>query len=112
MEIELSGDHVRRALGVDLADGEIRSILERLGLACSSGTGTWNVAIPSARATKDLTLSQDLVEEVGRIHRYGNVPEASLVADVVPPPSDARRNLVRRVQDRLAGAGQMHEVMS
>ena len=112
MEIELSGDHVRRALGVELADDAIRSILERLGLGCTQGEGTWTVAIPSARATKDLTIAQDLVEEVGRIHRYGNVPEAALVADVVPPPVDARRNLVRRIQDRLAGPGQMHEVLS
>lgn len=112
LEIELSGDHVRRALGADLGDDEMRSILERLGLGCSGGNGTWTVAIPSARATKDLTLPQDLVEEVGRIYRYGNVPEAALVADVVPPPLDARRNLVRRVQDRLAGAGRMQEVLS
>ena len=53
-----------------------------------------------------------LEQRIGRIHRYGNVPEAALVADVVPPPVDARRNLVRRIQDRLAGPGQMHEVLS
>ncbi len=112
LTIELSADHVRRALGVELEDAAIASILQRLGLACTGGQGTWSVAIPSARATKDLTLPQDLVEEVGRIHRYGSVPEAVLVADVVPPPPDPRRSLVRRVQDRLAGAAQMHEVLS
>ncbi len=31
--------------------------------------------MPSARATKDITLEQDLIEEIGRIHRYGNIPE-------------------------------------
>ncbi len=114
--IELDTNQVRTSLGVDLTDDEILSILERLELHAerspSAAGQSVSIRVPSARATKDLRIAQDLVEEVGRIHRYGRVPEAALVAEVRPAPVDERRRLVRRMQDRLAGGAQMNEVIS
>ncbi|MEM6570089.1 MAG: phenylalanine--tRNA ligase subunit beta [Planctomycetota bacterium] len=110
--IRLRTDVVRRDLGVELADDAIASILTRLDLAPTPAEGGFDVAIPAARATKDLTMERDLVEEVGRIHRYGSVPEAPLVGAVVPPPFDRRRALVRAAEDRLAGAARFHQVLS
>ncbi|MEM8712247.1 MAG: phenylalanine--tRNA ligase subunit beta, partial [Planctomycetota bacterium] len=71
--LHVRGDVVRRDLGVELTDEAIGSILARLGLAPTPKGGGFDVSIPSARATKDLTIERDLVEEVGRIHRYGSV---------------------------------------
>jgi phenylalanyl-tRNA synthetase beta chain len=71
--------------------------------------------VPSARATKDITLEQDLIEEIGRIHRYGNIPERQMVGELAPPPRDEawqRRMLVRALQDRLAGGGRFRETLS
>lgn len=110
--IHLRGDVVRRDLGVELDDDAIASILSRLGLTPTATSGGFDVAIPSARALKDLTMERDLVEEVGRIHRYGSVPEAPLVGAIEPPPFDRRRQMVRAVEDRLAGAARFHQVLS
>ena len=77
-----------------------------------SGDESFGVAVPSARATKDITMEQDLVEEIGRIHRYGNIPEQTMQAAVAPPKPDPRRTLVRVIQDRLAGPARFHEVLS
>jgi phenylalanyl-tRNA synthetase beta chain len=68
--------------------------------------------VPTARATKDISIERDLVEEVGRSFGYGNIVEQSLVAPVQPPPHDERRWLVRRIQDRLAGAARFTETVS
>jgi phenylalanyl-tRNA synthetase beta chain len=73
------------------------------------------VRVPAARATKDVTVEQDLIEEVGRVHRYGNVPEAPLVGELLPPAQDEtwrRRQLVRTVEDRLAGAARFRQTLS
>ena len=110
--IHVRCDVVRRDLGVELADEEIEAILRRLELEPSRRDGGFDVAIPSARATKDLEIERDLVEEVGRIHRYGSVPEAALVGAIVPPPHDRRRALVRAIEDRLSGAARYHQVIS
>ncbi len=111
-EIALRTDRVRRALGKELEDGEIAAILGRLGFGVRPHANGFMVSVPSARATKDITIEQDLVEEVGRIHRYGNLPERSMSSVIAPPPPDERRLLVRGIQDRLAGGARFHEVLS
>ncbi|MCP3917105.1 MAG: phenylalanine--tRNA ligase subunit beta [bacterium] len=110
--ITLSCDRVRSVLGTDLADGEIAKILTRLRFDVEGEGGALRVGIPAARATKDIGIEQDLIEEVGRIHRYANLPERLLRADVKPPPHVPRRVIVRKIQDRLAGAARFHEVLS
>lgn len=111
--LRLRPARVRAALGAAVSDDEIADILTRLRFEVSrADADTLRVGVPSARATKDVTLEQDLVEEVGRIHRYGNIPEQTMVAAVEPPERDERRLLVRGIQDRLAGVARFHEVFS
>ena len=110
--ISMRPDRVRTALGKDISDDEFENILTRLGFGVKRDGENFAVTIPSARATKDVTIEQDLIEEIGRIYRYGNVPERALVAEIAPPVRDPRRLMVRKIQDRLVGPGRFHEVMS
>ncbi|MBJ20983.1 MAG: phenylalanine--tRNA ligase subunit beta [bacterium] len=114
--VKLRNARVRTALGKELSDSEIRDILERLEFQVEIKTtdkvDLYDVHVPSFRATKDITIEQDLVEEIGRIHRYGNIDEAPLHFDIVPPPRDERRALVRQLQDRLSGGARFHENLS
>ncbi len=116
--IRLRCDRVRSALGKALAASEIRRILERLEFGVEAegergGDGeAFRVRVPSFRATKDITLEQDLIEEIGRIHRYGNIEEEPLQLSITPPPRDERRRLVRHLQDRLAGGARFRENLS
>jgi phenylalanyl-tRNA synthetase beta chain len=110
--IRLRGERVRALLGADVSDTEIADILTRLGFKVDHHGVDLFVHVPSARATKDITIEQDLVEEVGRIHRYGNIPEQRLVSSIDAPPRDERRQLVRALKDRLAGGARFHETIS
>ena len=117
--IPLRTARVRTALGKALSDDEIRNILERLGFGVSDDANDpagsvdlFQIQIPSFRATKDITIEQDLIEEIGRIYRYGNIEEQALHFDIVPPPRDERRMLVRQLQDRLAGGARFNENLS
>ncbi|MCP5020969.1 MAG: phenylalanine--tRNA ligase subunit beta [bacterium] len=109
--IEVRGDVIRGRLGIDLDDPGIIAILERLYLKPSSANGVITVNIPACRATKDLGMEQDIVEEVGRIYRYGNVPTRALIGAIEPVAQDPRRALVRSLQDRMAGGARFHESM-
>ena len=108
----LRPERVRQALGAAVPDDEQADLLSRLGFSVRRAGARLEVGVPSARATKDVTIEQDLIEEIGRLYRYGNVPEATLSGELLPPAADARRRLVRRVQDRLAGGARFHEVLS
>ncbi len=114
--LELRCERVRSALGKAIPTSQIRSILERLEFgveAIDTAAGdVLRVRVPSFRATKDITIEQDLIEEIGRIHRYGHIAEAPLEFPITPPPRNERRRLVRHLQDRLAGGARFRENLS
>lgn len=110
--VRVRGERVRSLLGADVSDTEIADILTRLSFKVDHHGADMFVHVPSARATKDITIEQDLVEEVGRIHRYGSIPEQKMVGELAPPPRDERRVLVRALEDRLSGAARFHETIS
>ena len=110
--VRLRPERARAVLGAPLADAEIERILVGLEFGVQRAGPSWSVAVPSARATKDVRLEEDLIEEVGRMHGYGNIAAAPLVAPLVPAPFDERHALVRALQDRLSGAAGFHEAMT
>jgi len=110
--ILLRPDRVRQALGIRIEDEEVEAILSRLGFETERQAAGLAVQVPAARAVKDIVIEQDLIEEIGRLDGYRNVPPQTMRADVVPPLPNPRRHLVRRIQDRLAGAARFHEVIN
>lgn len=114
-ELPLRPERVRAILGLEIADGDIEDILTRLGFGLRRAEGSLQVRVPAPRATKDVRLEEDLIEEVGRVWRYGNIPARALVGELVPPERDGvwrRRMLVRSVEDRLAGGARFHQTIS
>lgn len=109
--IALRPERVRSALGAPLSDEKVASLLTRLGFGVLAEGELFHVTIPTNRATKDIGIEQDLVEEVGRLFGYGNVPERCLTAEVRPPARDERRTMVRHIQDRLSGAARFTETV-
>lgn len=97
---------VSRKLGTEVSRETVVQILQALGFALAETTpGTLTVTIPSWRATKDISLKDDLVEEIGRMIGYDQItPQPPLVASVVPPANPVRSYL-RQVRSRLAAQG-------
>jgi phenylalanyl-tRNA synthetase beta chain len=91
--IELSLSWLERKLGRAVEAAEVRRILESLAFGVSEPEpGVFSVTVPSWRATKDVAIKDDLVEEVGRMVGYGSItPQAPLVPAAVPPGNPARR---------------------
>ena len=56
-----------------------------------SAPGHFRVSVPSWRATKDISIKDDLLEEVGRMLGFESItPRAPLIESVVPPQSPSR----------------------
>jgi len=104
--IALPIDFVSRKLGKDVSQQEVTRILEALGFQSRETTpGLLTVTVPSWRATKDISLKDDLVEEVGRMVGYGEItPAAPLVASV-PPFENPMRMYLRSVRTQLRDQG-------
>ena len=104
--IRLPVDFVTRKLGKNVTEAEVRKILQALGFGVHTlEPGILNVTVPTWRATKDISLKADLVEEIGRMIGYGEItPAAPLVASV-PPPANPMRVYLREVRAQLAAQG-------
>jgi phenylalanyl-tRNA synthetase beta chain len=99
-------DWLAMKLGRSLEDSEVRRILEALQFRVDqTEPRVFSVGIPSWRATKDVSMADDLVEEVGRMIGYDSIPPTPpLIASTVPP-ADPRRAFVRRVKTSVALQG-------
>ncbi|MES9940101.1 MAG: phenylalanine--tRNA ligase subunit beta [Candidatus Thiodiazotropha sp. 6PLUC2] len=71
-EIKLRAQRVNQILGIDIERSEIGDILNRLGMTTSEAEEGWQVKAPSSRF--DISIEEDLIEEVGRIYGYANIP--------------------------------------
>ncbi len=109
-QIEVSVDWLSRKLGRAVTAAEVRSILESLEFGVSeTAPGRFSVTVPSWRATKDISIKDDVLEEVGRMIGYQAItPQAPLIAAVVPPENPAR--LYHRRIRRMAAAQGFTEV--
>jgi phenylalanyl-tRNA synthetase beta chain len=76
--ISLRRSRVSLLLGLDVEDGVVTGVLERLGLTLEANESGWEVVAPSYRF--DITSEVDLIEEIVRIHGYDSVPETTEIA--------------------------------
>jgi phenylalanyl-tRNA synthetase beta chain len=108
-EVRLEADRANRLLGTSLTSGEMRDLLERVGVTCQEPEpGVLVGRIPSHR--NDLHVSQDLVEEVARIYGYERIPTTDPVARLSPVALPAQHALAERSRDALAAAGLIETV--
>jgi phenylalanyl-tRNA synthetase beta chain len=105
-EIELPLPWLERKLGRSVDSAEVRALLERLEFGVSAGEpGVLRVMVPSWRATKDIAIKDDLLEEVGRMVGYDSItPKAPLVPASVPP-RNAERQFHREVRMLFSDLG-------
>ncbi len=104
--IELPLEWLSRKLGRPIEEDEVRAILESLGFGVAAEVPVvLSVTVPSWRATKDISIKDDLLEEVGRMVGYDSItPTAPRVAATVPF-TDPARIYHRRVKSMVADQG-------
>ncbi len=99
-------DWLDKKLGHKASTERVRGILEALQFGVEESTPrVLTVTVPSWRATKDVSMRDDLVEEVGRMIGYGEMtPTAPLVPSVVPP-ANPTREFQHHLRDLVAAQG-------
>ena len=89
--IDLRFARVERVLGIALAADVIEGIFTRLGFALVAMAGGLRVTPPAYRF--DVTIEEDLIEEIARIHGYNRIPShAPVVASAALPVVEQQRS--------------------
>ena len=113
VSIQLSPKAVSARLGIDVPAGRVRHVLGRLGFTVyDQSSGAFRVDVPSWRATKDVAIAEDLIEEVGRIHGYENIPPVSPPIRIDRPRLSPAKHQERRARSFLSATCGMHETLS
>ncbi len=73
--IELRRDRLQRFLGTVVADEKVTDILVRLGIVVTPTDTGWQAVSPGYRY--DLSIEEDLIEEVARVYGYDNMPRTN-----------------------------------
>jgi len=76
--ILLRHQRIERILGITIAGNVITDILTRLEMQLEAIEGGWMVTPPSCRF--DITIEVDLIEEIGRIYGYSEIPMSHAVS--------------------------------
>lgn len=102
--IDITADKINRTIGFDLSQNDIVTIFNQLGFDTEINDDVITVLVPSRR--KDITIKEDLIEEVARIYGYDDIPSTLPVFEKVTSGQlTDRQYKTRMVKEVLEGAG-------
>ncbi|MBS3805679.1 MAG: phenylalanine--tRNA ligase subunit beta [Oleiphilaceae bacterium] len=102
--VDLRERRVADVLGVTIDRTTIEEILGRLGMRVEELLKEgWRIRVPSFRP--DITIEVDLIEEVGRIYGYNNLPVTQAVGSLELRAESEARRPVSAVQSYFVSCG-------
>ncbi|MES0489146.1 MAG: phenylalanine--tRNA ligase subunit beta [Leptospirales bacterium] len=110
--IETKISYIRERLGdIDANTEKITKILNSLGMQCKTDKDDITITVPVYRSYFDITLAEDLIEEIGRVMGYRNVnPQPIYVSCEVPKSKNLVRTLEHDLRELMSGAYHFTEV--
>ena len=90
--VELRVDRLQAQLDLEMPSDQVTDILDRLGLAPQFDGTTWVCTAPSWR--HDISIEQDLVEEIARVYGYDNLPSK------MPAATNGMPRLAESIRDK------------
>ncbi|WP_404361707.1 phenylalanine--tRNA ligase subunit beta [Marinobacter sp.] len=102
--IDLREQRVADVLGVEISRTRIEEILGRLGMHIDRLLKNgWRVRVPMFRA--DISIEEDLIEEVGRIYGYNNLPVTQAHGSIELRPEPEAERPLSAVQNYFVSCG-------
>ncbi|MEE1017085.1 MAG: phenylalanine--tRNA ligase subunit beta [Ruminococcus sp.] len=112
--VELSFDKafVDRYTGIEIDNDTILKTLTSLGFKAELDGDNFDVVVPSWRATKDVTIKADIIEEITRIYGYDNFDVNTTRSPLYPVRMDVVKENEDKIKDILVKRYSLHELHS
>lgn len=104
--------YVNRYTGIEISNEQIVKTLESLGFGVELNGETFTVTVPSWRATKDVTIKADIIEEITRIYGYDNFDVHTTRVPLYPVRAYEEKTVEDKMKDILVKRYSLHEVHS
>lgn len=109
--VHTSYNFINRLLGTQIRPSEIDGILDRLGYGVSAQGDRLSLEVPPHRRTKDVSIPEDVAEDVGRIFGLDRIKPQAAKFPVERPQFNAKRQMETKTRRALARLG-FHEIYS
>ncbi|MGX8728622.1 MAG: phenylalanine--tRNA ligase subunit beta, partial [Lachnospiraceae bacterium] len=109
-EIDVDLDWLAQRLGMNLSDEVIRAKLEILGFEVSIEGRKMHVTAPTWRSTGDISIKDDVMEEVARMYGYDNFQPTPITTTFDHAINQKDQDLLRKIKEYLAFRCGLQEV--
>lgn len=108
-QIIVSHAFIERTLGLELASDAVISLLTALDFAVTKSHSDYQITVPSIRATKDIAIPEDIVEEIGRLVGYNTITPVLPLRHMTPLNTKPMHR-IRRLKNYCAYGLAMQEI--
>ncbi len=112
VKLEFNKSFVDKYTGIKIGNDTIVNTLTALGFSVDLQDNDFTVIVPSWRATKDVTIKADIIEEITRIYGYDNFDIHTVKAPLMPVRTAPEKSVEDRVKDILVKRYSLHELHS
>ena len=112
IKIDFDKAFVDKYTGIEIDNGTIISTLNSLGFSASESNDSFSVTVPSWRATKDVTMKADIIEEITRIYGYDNFDVHTTRSPLYPVRPTTEKTDEDKIKDILVKRYSLHELHS
>ena len=112
IDVDFDKAFVDRYTGIDISSDTIENTLVSLGFGVKRDGDSFSVSVPSWRATKDVSMKADLIEEITRIYGYDNFDVFTAKAPLYPVRIFPEKALEEKIKDLLVKRFSLHELHS
>ena len=112
IDITFNKAYVDKYTGIDISEERILKTLTALGFIVEKNGEDFKVKVPTFRATKDVTIKADIIEEITRIYGYDNFSIITTKSPLKPVKSSPVRAQSNEMKDILVKHYNLHEVHS
>jgi phenylalanyl-tRNA synthetase beta chain len=102
-QVNISLGRINKVIGTEITAETVGDILRRLQFEYKEDNGEFSITIPSRRG--DITIEEDIVEEVARLYGYDRLPITLPAGESTPGSLTERQQLRRRIRRYFEGAG-------
>ncbi|EGD49208.1 phenylalanyl-tRNA synthetase, beta subunit [Ruminiclostridium papyrosolvens DSM 2782] len=102
IDIEITKPYIDKYIGNTLTTEKMVEILRALEFKVDVDGDTFRIKVPTFRATKDITMKVDIIEEITRVFGYDNIQPQTLDIALKPLQYNEERLLDHKIKELLS----------
>jgi phenylalanyl-tRNA synthetase beta chain len=97
--VTLRHGRLTKVLGIEIAADTVTDIFNRLGFSVSLEEQVWHISVPPYRF--DISIEEDLIEEVARVYGYNQIPNIAPVASLKMSQHQEQKVQINQLKNTL-----------